>query len=148
MRNVDRIDVVSGGMFVAAGAWFVWQASAFRMGTLSAMGPAYLPTVLGTALIGLGALIVLHAWFQPMRLIESFGWRPLGFVLASMTVFALLIDRAGALLACFSSIFLVTFADPAFGMIRRLIVACVLTIVVTIIFVSLVGLPISVLPRW
>ena len=91
---------LSGAIFVAIGLLGLVLSRNYALGTATRMGPGYFPTVLS----GLIALLGLAGIVQSLLRRERGGmprWEvlDLGFLLAGVVLFALLIDRAGLLAA-------------------------------------------------
>ena len=74
------------------GFWFGWE---YDTGTVSAMGPGYLPLVLSYALMFFGLVIGVRALTFEGPPVATIRWRSVVLILLSILTFALLIRRAG-----------------------------------------------------
>jgi hypothetical protein len=59
VRALHRKDLIGGGLMLALGIGAALQASQYEIGSLSHMGPGYVPLALGVILAATGALIML-----------------------------------------------------------------------------------------
>lgn len=98
-RNRDRKDFDAGLMFIGIGAFFAIGAQSYPMGSAVRMGPAYFPTVLGWILVGLGLIVFIRSFFVPGEPLTKINFRPLIFILGSVAVFALLLEKSGLVVA-------------------------------------------------
>ncbi|HXJ54528.1 MAG TPA: tripartite tricarboxylate transporter TctB family protein [Burkholderiales bacterium] len=97
-------DILAALLFIAIGAFALYGARGYPVGTAMQMGPGYFPVALGWLLILLGALVGVRAarardW-QPL----AWDWRPLAWISVSILAFGFLMPRFGlvpALLAMF-----------------------------------------------
>ncbi len=94
MSRHDPVELLSGGVIFAIGAFFFFGAAEYPMGTLSRMGPGFVPRAAGGVGMGLGALIALTGLGRPGEL-PRIAWRPLLAILAGILSFALILPRAG-----------------------------------------------------
>lgn len=100
MRIRNQKDFWAGVMFFIAGAAFLIGALDHDFGTSRRMGPAYLPAILGGLLALLGLIIACNGvaprkqadGLEPMR----FG--PMGWILGSVVLFAIVLKPLGLLL--------------------------------------------------
>src|SRR5881397_2914124 len=87
-----RKEVLAGLMFMAVAALGLWLSRDYPIGTALRMGTGYVPRLLCWTLLALGGCVL----FQGLRAAQAVhkadgasGWRPVVFVTASLTVFAL-----------------------------------------------------------
>lgn len=99
MRNIDRVELASG-LLVGVGGCFLTGALDYNMGTLSRMGPGFVPFWLGAIAVLLGGLIVLTAIGRSGGL-AAIAWRPAGSILLASVAFGLLQPRLGLVVAVF-----------------------------------------------
>jgi hypothetical protein len=135
-------------MFVAVGIGFAVGASNYALGTSARPGPGYFPLMLSVIMAILGAIVL----FKSLTIeteggdpVGSFAWRPLIIVVASITVFGLLLPRAGMFITIPILIVMVSFATTEFRWLGVLIAAAVLTLFAWLVFV--VGLKLTI-PLW
>jgi hypothetical protein len=148
VRIKSERDFWSGVMFVAVGIGFAVGASNYALGTSARPGPGYFPLMLSVIMAILGAIVL----FKSLTIeteggdpVGSFAWRPLIIVVASITVFGLLLPRAGMFITIPILIVMVSFATTEFRWIGVVINAAVLTIFAWLVFV--VGLKLTI-PLW
>ena len=148
MRIKSERDFWSGVMFVAVGIGFAVGASNYALGTSARPGPGYFPLMLSVIMAILGAIVL----FKSLTIeteggdpVGSFAWRPLIIVVASITVFGLLLPRAGMFITIPILIVMVSFATTEFRWLGVLIAAAVLTLFAWLVFV--VGLKLTI-PLW
>ena len=103
-------DIYAGAIFIAIGALAFAGAQQYEIGSASQMGPGYLPAAIGIVLVVLGAIGVVNG----VRItipdpIESRTLEPFILVVLSVVAFALLIDRAGLILAMFALVLIACF---------------------------------------
>jgi hypothetical protein len=92
-----------------AGLWF---GRDYEMGTVSQMGPGYMPFLLSVGLIIFGGVISLRAVSVDGPPIERGLWYPGILILICVVLFALLIDTAGLAPTIFVVTVLCAFASP------------------------------------
>jgi hypothetical protein len=100
-------DFFAGIIFMGFGIFGLCLGGELTVGTITRMGPGYLPRFLSYALIVMGVFIALKSIRFGNGTIEPPRWRPLVFVLGPILGFAVLIVRCGLVM----SIFFVTFAS-------------------------------------
>ena len=88
-------DIVAGLLFVAIGAFALFVARGYPMGSAMRMGPGYFPVLLGWLLIGLGALVGLRAARRQDWHPVDWSWRPLAWISLSIVLFGYLMPRVG-----------------------------------------------------
>lgn len=145
MSRHDPVDLISGVLVFAAGTFFFFGAQEYRMGTVTRMGPGFVPQALGAVGMVLGAVIALAALNRPGALPRP-GPRAVLSVLCSIAAFALVLPRLGLVPAALSTAAIAMTGNPGAGW--RMIAATALAISATcgVIFVVLLGLPIR--PFW
>ena len=149
MKITNGKDFWAGLMFIAFGLFFLIGAVMnYQMGTAVRMGPAYFPTWLGWILAGLATLIVVEAFTIDGHDPRPTRWKPLGMILGSVVLFALLVGplNGGLVAACFLSIIMCAAGGDEFKWIEILALAAGLTIVTVLTFVNGLGLPFPLFP--
>jgi hypothetical protein len=145
---IRHIDFLSGILFVVLGLAFGIGALSYRFGTPSNMGAGFLPACLAGILMVLGVVILVKAIIEPGELIEPGAFRPIGVVIGTLVLFALVLRPLGFAATAFLSSFAVTYAGASVPLVQRLLPATALAVVATVVFVVLLGLPIPVWPRF
>jgi hypothetical protein len=133
-------------IFLAIGITFMVLAQEYRMGTGARMGPGYFPTMLGGLMAALGLTLVVPALLRDGEAFPKLHFRPMLMMLASIVVFALLLQPLGFVLAALVLVILGGFADPDLRFVESVAVAIALTAFSVGIFVILLGLPFNLWP--
>ena len=95
IRIKSAQDFGAGVMFALFGVVALWFGRELEVGSAAQMGPGYFPLVLGYGLLAFGAVFVARGLALEGRPIEASRWRPPAVILAAITAFSLLIERAG-----------------------------------------------------
>src|SRR5215212_7419516 len=100
MRRFLKMDVLAGLMFMAFAAWGFATSFELDPGTSMSMGPGYFPRLISGVLLALGIAIV-GTGLRPAAASIAGNWsiRPLLFVSIAALAFALLLQRAGIVIA-------------------------------------------------
>ncbi len=142
----NRKDLYAGLIFVAFGALFAIIARDYPMGSALRMGPAYFPTVLGTMLVVLGAIIAARSLFLTGEPIAPFGYREIGLILGALILFGALLDHLGLVISTVVLIFLGSLAGHEFRVKEVAVVAAVLVALAVGVFYYGLGLPFHIWP--
>lgn len=148
MRIRNQQDLVAGLFLIAFALLARHLASDLPMGRLVRMGPGYLPTVLSWILGGLGVLIGLRGFTIDGPKLEAWAWRPLIALCASMVAFALLLQGGGLVVAIFVTSAIASLAAPGARPVPVIALSAVMSVLSSILFVWLLGLPLTILPDW
>jgi putative tricarboxylic transport membrane protein len=143
----NRQDFYGGLIFLAFGLFGLTFGTGYALGSISRMGPGYLPVVLSAALSAVGAFLSFRALVFGESRIEPCRWRPLVFILGSILAFAAAISRGGVVLAVFLVAFLSAFGNRHARWAEALLMAVFMAGLTVLLFVKLLGLPFSVWPR-
>ena len=133
-------------IFLAIGITFMVLAQEYRMGTGARMGPGYFPTMLGGLMAAFGLTLVVPALVRDGEAFPKLHFRPMLTLLASIVVFALLLQPLGFVLAALVLVVIGGFADPDLRFVESVAVAIALTAFSVGIFVILLGLPFNLWP--
>lgn len=150
MRILHRsmTDVIAGTATSAVGLFVVIQSWAYPMGTARDMGPGYFPTIAGIALILLGIGIVLLEGRLPSDEKPEFAEaRPILLIMASIGVFALVVESYGLGPAAFLSVFLAALADRSTSLLFAGVLALLVAVASVLLFIYGLGLTIPAM-RW
>ncbi|MFN3891223.1 MAG: tripartite tricarboxylate transporter TctB family protein [Beijerinckiaceae bacterium] len=143
IRITHPQDFWSGLLFMAFGAAGVWLSREFVFGTLTRMGPGFLPTVLSWLLIAIGAIIVVRSLALKGQPIERSTWRPQILIVVAIVLFALLIERVGLIPTVFAVLVVASFASPEFRLRDSLVLAVGMALTCYVVFVVLLALPLN-----
>lgn len=142
-------DGASGVLAMLIGVFVVAYARTFPAAQGGPVGPAFFPSVIGVALIGTGAVLVLSTLRQRPRLpwIELQDWARtphlvsnVGLVLGALVFYAAAVNILGFII---TAIVFLTMLFAAFGVRRTTIapLAVALTVVIHYAFYSLLRVP-------
>ncbi len=137
MRYIDIRDLIAGLVLIAIGITVsLYAGEHYDFGTVSRMGPGFFPVVLGRVLAALGVIIGLIAFRRTAHVLTPppFALRPLLAVLAAITVFLLLVERAGLVPATWLLVCVAALAEQPYNWRRTLILALSLSLIVWLIF--------------
>lgn len=153
MQIKHEKDFWSGIFFILIGLLAVIFAQENSMGTLSRMGPAYFPTILGVGLVLLGLVISVRALVVKPKPGESYRlepvhWGVLLFVLGGVACFALALLSLGLIIALALMIAVASLASPLSRRREVGILIIVLCAVCWGVFVYGLGFQVPVLPTF
>jgi multisubunit Na+/H+ antiporter MnhG subunit len=120
----------------------------YNMGSAGRMGPAYFPIVLGSLLSLVGAIAVLRSVFRKGESIAPFYIRELSLVLVAVLIFGFLMRGAGLVPAAVIMIVMSAYAGPKFHLGKAVVLAAGLALFAVLLFVKLLGLPMSIFGPW
>lgn len=157
MNIKNQKDFFSGLLFMLAGLGFAWAASRYPLGQAAAMGPGYVPLLLGTLLALLGGLVVFKALVfetEDGGRIGRWAWRPiLWVVLANLACAALLaglpawgLPSQGLVAAVFALSLLAGRASTPWRWKEQVLLALVLALASTLVWGVWLQLPVSLWP--
>jgi hypothetical protein len=143
MLNRDLRDLIGGLVMMAIGIFAVVYAQRYDMGQLQRMGPGYFPIMLGGLLAILGFFIALPALFRQGTRVHI-EWKSLLWVLASILLFAGLLETLGLIFTTMISVVASTMASTL-PWLSRIILAVSVSIITYLIFSFGLGM---FLPTW
>jgi hypothetical protein len=141
LPRADRVDLLAGLLAALFGACFVVGAFDYQIGTARRMGPGFLPLALGGIGVALGLLTMLNALGRDGRL-PGLSWRPMLAVVASIGVFALLLEPLGLMPTLFLTVVVASFGDPDLRPRATVTVALLVCLACWLIFLVGIDLPI------
>lgn len=143
---IKNRDFLAGGLFALIGAVVSLSSLGYALGTVRRMGPGYFPLLLGLLLAGLGLALMLQAQRGPAK--ASIGWgtiRPVLFVLGGLAFFGLALPTLGFVVTNVVFVGLTSLSGREFRLMETILLAVVLTVMATLVFV--VGLNLQ-MPLW
>jgi hypothetical protein len=146
LRIRSQNDFWCGVIFIAIGIAFMVLAGEYRMGTAARMGPGLFPTLLGGLLAVVGLSLSGPALVRDGEAFPRLHLRPLLMLLASIVVFALLLQPLGFVLSALALIIAGGFADPDLRFVESVGLSIVLTAFSVVVFVLVLGLPLTLWP--
>jgi hypothetical protein len=138
-------DLVAGLMFVALGAFGMWLGRNYPMGSALRMGPGYVPMLLSSGLVALGAIIALRGALARGDALARWHPRPLIVITTAILAFAETIEAWGLVAASVAVVVLSSFGSRECRLIETLVLAAGLTVAAILVFV--VGLKLTI-PVW
>jgi hypothetical protein len=144
----DIPGVAFGGFLILLAIVALTETWNLSIGTAEDMGPGYVPKALSLIIMSFGFVIVGQGFFAKYRSLPAIKLRPILSVLLSLAVFALLLPRGGLVLATLATMACSTIATTDYKWRESVIFAVVITAFTILLFVSGLGLPLSVWPRW
>jgi len=142
---IDRLeDFVAGVVTAAIGVFIIIEASNYKLGTLNNMGAGFFPTLLGSFMIALAAIMVLTS--RPSDRLLSVGRDQLRgtlFVTAGFIAFAFTVEALGLLASVFLVVFLAALGNRNTPTVTAAVLALGTSIVSTLIFRVGLGLQIE-----
>lgn len=142
----NSVDFYSGLLLIAIAAGCVWLVSDLELGTSREMGPAYFPTMIAIILGGMGAIMLVRGFLTSGQAVGHIEMRPMLLVLASFLAFGLLVTRAGLIAAIVGQVAVGHFASTETKPLESVLFAVGLAAFSAIVFVYLLGIPVSLLP--
>jgi hypothetical protein len=109
--KINQKDVLSGLLLIAVAMVGLWLNLDHTLGSARRMGPGYMPMLTLSLLLGLGAIVLVVGLFNGPDSLDRWAWRELVLVLASMCVFAVLLEKGGLFLAIAATVGVAAFAD-------------------------------------
>ena len=143
-------DILAGGIFIAFGLAFAIGSLAYDVGSLTNMGPGYVPLVLGVVLAGLGGLIILKGFIaveggEPIGRVD---WRAVALITASLIFFGITVRGLGVVGALFGATLLAALARSATGIREAILIAAALTVLSVLIFIVALQLRLPLIGPW
>jgi Tripartite tricarboxylate transporter TctB family len=142
-------DFWAGAIYLALAIVVIWIGRDYQLGTSARMGPGYFPTVLGFVLAVFGVVSIGRSFIRPGEPISALAWRPLAFVLGSVVLFGLLLERMGVLVALACLIVVSALASRNSRLDATSIAALIgLVAFCVIVFVKGLGVPMPLIGTW
>jgi len=149
VSNFSTKDLVSGGIFVAAGAYFALESLNYDVGTAFRMGPGFMPLLLGSVLVALGLGVAVAGWKKPDTDAPlSPPWRGMALIIGVVVFFAATIRGLGFVPVVFISSFASALASRLNSPLFAALLAVTLTVMCTLIFVIGLGMSVSMFGPW
>lgn len=165
----DVIESPTLGLFcILLGASAAWIARGYDNGTLIEMGPGFVPTAIALALLFFGVVILLMRGrdLRPAakkaaspetasesddvgerrKALKVIG-RVMFFILGSIILFGLTLRPLGLLASTFLLVTSCSFAQRETRILSVLILAAVITLAASLLFVGILGMEVPLLPR-
>jgi hypothetical protein len=144
-------DFWSGLMFIVTGIAFAWGATTYSFGSSARPGPGYFPFGLGILLAVLGAIVLFKALTIEVEggdRIGAFAWKPLLYIVGTITVFGWTLPHLGMFLALPILVVVAARAGDEFHWGEALANAALLTVGSWVIFIYGLNLTIPLWPSF
>jgi putative tricarboxylic transport membrane protein len=142
---MKTVEILSGAVPVALGIIFLSASRNLPFGTSSHMGPGFFPISLSLLLCLLGTLVLVRGLRSPMRVPSQWpALRPFMAVSACPILFALLIERAGLVVAVIVICVVARMAVPVAKRWDIVLVPVGTAAFCVIVFVTLMGMPLPI----
>jgi hypothetical protein len=145
-QRVVTQDTVAGLMFAAWGGAALYFGRSYHVGAAYEMGPGYFPTVLGWALIGIGAIIAINGLAKFGQALEPLPLRAMIFISCAFLLVAVLIERLGLLITGPLCMLLAAFGTREFRTREQVAAALVFSFFAVAVLIWLLKLPLPLLP--
>lgn len=148
-------NLLTGILYFIVGTLFALGAQQYVIGTPSHMGAGFLPFYLGIILATLGVIIVAVSFLHKHKTtVQNFKLRPLIFIIGGNLIFGITLaglpliglPPLGLIIAIYSTILVVSFADGQFVLLDALKLSTILSACSYLLFVEVLRLPIQILP--
>jgi hypothetical protein len=139
--NFANKDFWAGLSLIAMGGVALWIALGYPMGTALRMGAGYFPVVLSGMLIAFGVILLLRATVSSDSIQGAWSPRALIMLPLALTLFGVLLERAGFIPAMFVLIFGSALAGKEFKIVEVLLLSIGLTAACCLVFIWGLGLP-------
>ena len=139
-------DFFAGIMFIAFGAFGMYMAFDYPLGTAARMGPGYFPRVLGGIMVVLGAILSLRSFKLEGAPISGFAWKAILLVLGGVVLFGAIVMKVGLVLATTALIFVTGLASKEFNVKESAISSIVLSVVAVGLFIMGLKLQFPIFP--
>ncbi len=146
VRVKNPQDFWAGILFVVFGGLALWLGRNYAIGTLSKIGPGFLPVVLSVGLLSVGGVLALRALAIEGPPIEKSQVLPQFFILAAIAVFAFGIESLGLALTVMAVAITASFARRGMNWRETIALAIGLAVLCVLLFVQLLGQPFMVWP--
>lgn len=103
-------DIAGGVPMLLLGAAGLWFGRGYRFGTLTEMGPGFMPAIVSALLVATGAAICIGRRIPDP--VNRLALRGVVFVFAAMAAFGLTIERLGLVTAIAAATAICAYATP------------------------------------
>lgn len=148
LRVTNPKDFYAGLIFIGFGSMFAFIARNYPMGSALRMGPAYFPTILGSLLVILGAIVAIRSAFTKGDSVDPLGYRELALILGSLVVFGALLDHVGLIISTTLLIFIGAMAGHEYRTKEVAVLTVLLVVVAVGVFYYGLGLPFRLWPEF
>ena len=134
-------DFWAGVFFILTGAAAMIISRDYPMGSALRMGPGYFPTVLGGICVVFGLYVLIKGVINNEKVVGNWSLRALFVLPAATWIFGVMMETVGFIPALFVLMYTSAIASKEFKFLEVTIMAVVMTIVCTGVFIYGLGLP-------
>lgn len=136
LRDINLTSLIVALVFIIVGGTVAFIASGYPIGTARHMGPGYFPIACGVLLVGLGlAVLIFEGFSSASPRAERPDVRAWFFIMASILVFAALIETMGLVPAVIATSLTSLLANPRFKPISAIVTSVTIAVLASAIFV-------------
>lgn len=146
MFKIEKGGLVGGVLATLIGVAALYQALRLPLGTLSAIGPGFLPAVYSTAILVGGMLLFVRNLTVKSYNTEDIYVRPLIIIACALIFFVLTIERLGLFIAIAGSAAISTLAGERSKALPTLLLVAGLSFGAVVLFVYALGIPVRAWP--
>ena len=142
----DRPDLLTAALFIGLGGLGLVMSRDLETGSLSQMGPGFLPRIVCFLLLAVGLAVGLPALRRPAKEIEAIRLRPVAVITIAVVGFAYAATHLGFVLAALWLVIAGAFAEPGTRLREIVPLAIGLTIFGALVFVYGLGVQVPLWP--
>jgi hypothetical protein len=146
--KVNAKDVASGLLLIFVAVVGLWLNQEHTLGTARRMGPGYMPMLVFWIQAGLGAIVLLIGLFNGPDPLERWAWREVVLILASLCVFAVLLEGGGLFLAIAALVGVSALADKSHRPLGVLGLTVFLIALCWFVFIRELDIRVDIWPTW
>lgn len=134
-------DFFAGLFFIVIGAAAMWISRDYPMGSALRMGPGYFPTVLGGIVVVFGIYVLIKGIINNEKVVGNWSLRALIVLPIATWIFGVMMENVGFIPALVVLMYTSSIAGKEFKFLEVTIMAVVMVIVCTGVFIYGLGLP-------
>lgn len=148
MTSAQHREHAAGGLILLLGIVAVLEGRRLGVGSLTAMGPGYLPLAIGVLLIVLGVIIALQRPHRSAAPVEidavpaGFEWRGWVCIILGVIAFIAISERLGLIAATLVSVFVAAMGDRTNTLRSAALLAVGATVFGVVLFYYILQIPI------
>ena len=162
MISDDRRDYYAGALLVVIGTGAALVGRTYQVGTLTQMGPGFVPTALGVMMASIGALLIFLNWraIQNGEIVQGLtahgitsandtpDWWGWACIISGVLIFVILAEYAGLAPAIFFCVFVSARGDRTATWLSSFLLASGITIFGLALFWWLLQVQIPIIRGW
>jgi len=134
-------DFWAGVYFILVGAAAMIISRDYPMGSALRMGPGYFPTVLGGIVVVFGIYVLIKGVINNEKIVGNWSIRALLVLPAATWLFGVMMEEVGFIPALFVLMYTSSLAGREFKFLEVTIMAVLMTVICTGLFIYGLGLP-------